>query len=330
MSPVIRRRGDKFTIPGKYLLFILTLVSIGLIIITFNTNLFSGAADSVAGVFVVPFQKGITSVGTWMTDRSKDLANIRKLQAENSALQQKVDDLTTENTNLQQEKYELSNLRKLYDLDSQYSQYDKVGARVIAKDAGNWYHSFVIDKGTDEGLSVDMNIIAGSGLVGRITAVGPDWAKVETIIADNSSVSGMVLSSSDNLIVTGDLETYANGVIGFSKLVDEADKVTIGDKVVTSNISDKYLPGILIGYINTLNSDSNNLTKSGLLTPAVDFDHLDEVLVILQKKQDVDTLAASTSASASSSASDSASDSASQESSAGASSSTDVTAADGN
>lgn len=287
MSPVIKRRGDKFTIPGKYLLFILTIICIGLIIITYNTTIFSGAANSAAGVFVIPFQKGITSVGTWMTDRSKDLANIHQLQSENTALQKKVDDLTTENTNLQQEKYELSNLRKLYDLDATYSQYDKIGARIIAKDAGNWYHSFVIDKGTDEGLSVDMNIIAGSGLVGRITSVGPDWAKVETIIADNSSVSGMVLSSSDNLIVTGNLTTYANGEITFSKLVDEADKVTIGDKVVTSNISDKYLPGILIGYINTLNSDSNNLTKSGFLTPAVDFDHLDEVLVILQKKQSV-------------------------------------------
>ena len=287
MSPVIKRRGDKFTIPGKYLLFILTIICIGLIIITYNTNIFSGAANSAAGVFVVPFQKGITSVGTWMTDRSKDLANIHQLQSENDALQKKVDDLTTENTNLQQEKYELSNLRKLYDLDATYSQYDKIGARIIAKDAGNWYHSFVIDKGTDEGISVDMNIIAGSGLVGRITSVGPDWAKAETIIADNSSVSGMVLSSSDNLIVTGNLTTYANGEITFSKLVDEADKVTIGDKVVTSNISDKYLPGILIGYINTLNSDSNNLTKSGLLTPAVDFEHLDEVLVILQKKQSV-------------------------------------------
>ena len=287
MSPVIKRRGDKFTISGKYLLFILTIICIGLIIITYNTNIFSGAANSAAGVFVVPFQKGITSVGTWMTDRSKDLANIHQLQSENAALQKKVDDLTTENTNLQQEKYELSNLRKLYDLDATYSQYDKIGARIIAKDAGNWYHSFVIDKGTDEGISVDMNIIAGSGLVGRITSVGPDWAKVETIIADNSSVSGMVLSSSDNLIVTGNLTTYADGEITFSKLVDEADKVTIGDKVVTSNISDKYLPGILIGYINTLNSDSNNLTKSGLLTPAVDFEHLDEVLVILQKKQSV-------------------------------------------
>ena len=109
MSPVIKRRGDKFTIPGKYLLFILTIICIGLIIITYNTNIFSGAANSAAGVFVVPFQKGITSVGTWMTDRSKDLANIHQLQSENDALQKKVDDLTTENTNLQQEKYELSN-----------------------------------------------------------------------------------------------------------------------------------------------------------------------------------------------------------------------------
>ena len=311
MSPVIKRRGDKFTIPGKYLLFILTIICIGLIIITFSTNIFSGAANSAAGVFVIPFQKGITSVGTWMTDQSKDLANIHQLQSENATLQKKVDDLTTENTNLQQEKYELSNLRKLYDLDTTYSQYDKIGARIIAKDAGNWYHSFVIDKGTDEGLSVDMNIIAGSGLVGRITSVGPDWAKVETIIADNSSVSGMVLSSSDNLIVTGNLATYATGAITFSKLVDEADKVTIGDKVVTSNISDKYLPGILIGYINTLDSDSNNLTKSGLLTPAVDFEHLDEVLVILQKKQTVDASSEASSETSSQNSSANASDSSS-------------------
>ena len=94
----------------------------------------------------------------------------------------------------------------------------------------------------------------------------------------------MVLSSSDNLIVTGDLELYSSGYISFSKLVDDADKVSIGDKIVTSNISDKYLPGILIGYISTLEDDSNNLTKSGTLSPAVDFEHMNEVLVILQVK----------------------------------------------
>ena len=61
-----------------------------------------------------------------------------------------------------------------------------------------------------------------------------------------------------------------------------------GDKIVTSNISDKYLPGILIGYINTINTDSNNLTKSGYITPAVDFEHLEEVLVILELKQTIE------------------------------------------
>ena len=192
-----------------------------------------------------------------------------------------------ENIRLQQDRYELTNLRELYDLDAQYDEYDKVGARIIAKDSGNWFHSFVIDKGAEDGLAIDMNVMAGSGLVGRITDVGPNWSKVMSVIADNSNTSGMVLSTSDNLIVSGNLELYAEGVIEFEKLVDSADRVVEGDKIVTSNVSDKYLPGILIGYISSINVDSNNLTKSGLITPAVDFEHLEEVLVITQLKQTV-------------------------------------------
>ena len=190
-----------------------------------------------------------------------------------------------ENIRLQQDRYELTNLRELYDLDAQYDEYDKIGARIIAKDSGNWFHSFVINKGSNSGLQIDMNVIAGSGLVGRIVDVGPNWAKVMSIIDDNSNTSGMVLSTSDNLIVSGDLQLYEDGVISFEKLIDSADRVVEGDKIVTSNVSDKYLPGILIGYISSINVDSNNLTKSGLVTPAVDFEHLEEVLIITELKQ---------------------------------------------
>ncbi len=286
MNPLFNRRGEPFTLPSKYLLFILTIVCTALIVITFNTNLFTGPLNSFAGVFVVPFQKGITSVSTSIKDTTDKLSSITKLLEENERLKEQVDELTIANTNLEQEKYELTELRSLYELDAQYEQYEKTGARIIAKDAGNWYYSFVIDKGSDDGIQIDMNVIAGGGLVGRVIDVGPDWAKVQSIIADNAAVSGMVLSSSDNLIVSGDLELYKQGFVSFSKLVDEADKVSIGDKVVTSNISDKYLPGILIGYISTIDDDSNNLTKSGRITPAVDFEHMNEVLVLLdQKKQ---------------------------------------------
>ncbi|WP_192575400.1 rod shape-determining protein MreC [Butyrivibrio fibrisolvens] len=288
MSPVIKRGGDKFTIPGKYLLFILTIVAVALMVITLTTSLFSGIANTIAGFVVVPFQRGITTAGTWLISEADKLETIERLQSENDELQARVDQLTEENMQLTQDKYELNTLRQLYELDAQYESYEKVGAHVIAKDSGNWFYSFIIDKGLDDGLAIDMNIIAGGGLVGRITSIGPDWAKVTTIIADNFSVSGMVLSTSDNLIVTGNLESYENGVISFSKLQDSADVVVIGDKVVTSNISDKYLPEILIGYITTIESDSNNLTKSGTLTPAVDFEHLDEVLVITTLKQTVE------------------------------------------
>ena len=288
MSPRVQRKREKFTLPSKYLLFILTIICAGTIILTFNTNIFSGSLNTVVGYVVIPFQNGISSVGGWLSNRSEELVQIRSLLAENEALRAQIDDLTIENTILQQDRYELTNLRELYQLDSQYEGYEKIGARIIAKDTGNWFHSFVIDKGEEDGVAVDMNVIAGSGLVGRVVDTGPNWAKVTAIIADNSNVSGKVLATSDYLLVEGDLELYGSGFIRFEKLVDSADKVVVGDKIVTSNISDKYLPNILIGYINTLNVDANNITKSGQLTPAVDFEHLEEVLVILQLKQSIE------------------------------------------
>lgn len=288
MSPIVKKKGEKFTLPGKYLLFILTILCTGMVLLTFNTTVFSGPLSAIAGYTVVPFEEGISVVGSWLANRSEELAQIRVLIAENESLRQQVDELTIENTRLQQDRYELTNLRELYNLDAQYDEYEKTGARIIARDAGNWFHSFVIDKGVKDGIAVDMNVMAGSGLVGRIVDVGPNWAKVKAIIADDSNVSAMVLSSSDNMIVSGNLKLYASGVIEFEQLVDSDNVVVEGDKVVTSNISDKYLPGILVGYINTINQDANNLTKSGYLTPAVDFEHLEEVLVIMKLKQTIE------------------------------------------
>ena len=191
MSPIIKRRGEEFALPSKYLLFILTVLCTALIIITFNTNLFTGPLNSFAGIFVVPFQKGMTTVGTYMKDTAERLSSITKLLEENEQLKAQIDELTVANTTLEQEKYELTELRNLYQLDDAYQNYEKVGARIIGKDAGNWYHAFIIDKGSDDGLAIDMNVIAGGALVGRIIDVGPDWAKVQAIIADNASVSGI-------------------------------------------------------------------------------------------------------------------------------------------
>ncbi len=273
--------------PSKYLLFILTFLCTVMMLITFGTNVFNKPLNTVTGYVIVPFQQGISKMGGWLSNRSDELMQIRSLLDENASLKEEIAALTEENTILQQDKYELNKLRELVELDEQYGEYSKVGARIIFRDSGNWYSSFIIDKGAEDGFAEDMNVIAGGGLVGRITAVGPNWSRVTSIISDNSNVSAMALSTGDNMIVSGDLQLMSDGVITFGQLIDSSDTVTEGDKIVTSDISDKYLPNILIGYVHTINRDANNLTKSGYITPAVDFEHLGEVLVITELKQQV-------------------------------------------
>lgn len=280
-----RSTRNKIDIPSKYVLLILSLLCIAMMVLSYATTLLDGPLETVAGYTVIPFQKGISYIGTALFDRSESIKDIVELQNENEKLQSQVNDLTVKINNLTEDKYELAQLRQLLSLDERYSDYPKVGARVIGKDAGNWYSTFLIDKGSDDGLRVNMNVLAGNGLVGIITSTGPNWATVRSIIDDESNLSAMVLNTSDNMIVSGDLELYSKGSISFSNLHDADDAVVSGDQIVTSHISNKYLPGILIGYVEEISPDSNNLTKSGLLTPAVDFEHLDVVLVITELKQ---------------------------------------------
>ena len=288
MSPIVRRKGEKFTIPSKYLLFVLTILCSAMMLFTFVTDFFDQPFHNVLGYVLIPFEKGIGEAGTWIYGRSEELVQIRTLIEENTALKRQVARLTEENTLLQQDKYELNKLRQLFELDEKYEEYHKVGARIISRDSGNWYSSFLIDKGSEDGLQKDMNVIAGGGLVGRISAVGKNWARVTAIISDNANVSAMTLATGDNLIVSGNLKEMNEGNILFSQLVDSKGLVNPGDKIVTSDISDKFLPGILVGYIMTVELDNNNLTKSGKLIPAVDFEHLSEVLVITDLKQKIE------------------------------------------
>ena len=288
MSPVIKKKRNKFTLPGKYLLMILSAVCVILMIVTFRTDLFEGPLRAAAGYVVVPFQKGIASVGGYMYDRAEEMGQLKAVLEENQKLKEQVDELTMENAQLQQDKYELASLRELYDIDNATSDYEKMGARVIASDSSNWFYSFTIDKGSDDGIQVDMNVLAGSGLAGRVVSVGPNYARVLSIIADNSNIYGTVLSTSANLMVSGNLQSVmSDGVIRFDQLSDKEDKVSEGDKVVTSNISSKYLSGIPIGFISSINTAPNNMTKWGYITPAVDFQHIQEVLVIMELKQPV-------------------------------------------
>ena len=281
------KKRTKHTIPAKYILTFLSCSCALLIIVSFISDTYGNTIKNSAAQIVVPVQKGMNHVGLWLADKSDTIKEYAKLQDENKELKQKLADIQSQNSILIQQQSELEKLRELYQLDDIYSDYPKVAARVISMQPVNWFSEFTIDKGSEDGIEVDMNVLADAGLVGRVTYVGKNYSKVTTIINDSSNVSAKSASTSDNCIVSGDLELMNEGYIRVSGISKDAG-IKDGDMLLTSYISDKYLPGILIGYITNITDDGNKLTKSGYLMPVVDFSQIEEVLVITQLKETVE------------------------------------------
>ena len=267
---------------SKYILLALSILCV-LMMTSLNSS-FLEPLRSTIGYLLVPLQSGVNAAGSVVYNEIRDMTKMKDALKENEKLKEQIASLTEENNRLGLEQYELDRLRDLYELDQEYMQYHKVAARVIAKDSGNWFQVFRINKGSNDGIKVNMNVLSGAGLVGIVTDVGANYATVRSIIDDASNVSAMSMQSGDNCIVSGDLRLFEEGKLRVSHVLKE-DEIQEGDRLVTSNISDVFLPGILIGYVTELNIDSNNLTRSGYLIPAADFDDLQEVLVITDLKE---------------------------------------------
>lgn len=268
----------------KYFLAGLSLLCICMIAVTSIQGSLLNPLRNAVGTFLVPIQSGINAVGGGIYHELSAMAELRTALDENERLKAQVADLTEENTRLRSQQFELERLRELYELDQDYMQYNKIGARIIAKDSSSWFSVFRIDKGSDDGIKENMNVIADGGLVGIVTDVGSNYATVRSIIDDSSQVSAMAQQSGDSCIVSGDLRLFRQGRLRLSYM-EKDDDIKDGDMIVTSNISGKFLPGILIGYATDITVDyHDNLTKSGYLIPVAQFDRLQEVLVITDLK----------------------------------------------
>lgn len=278
---------EKHEVPPKYILLGLTGLCLLFLLISLLCENLLYPLKSVTTTLIVPMQQTINSVGVYVESKSKMLEELRSLQTENDMLKEQLETYKSEAKEYQQDIYELDRLRSLYNLDATYPSYNKVAARVISKDTGNWFNTFVINKGTKDGIDVDCNVLAGNGLVGIVTEVGKNWAKIRTIIDDTSKVSAMFINNSELCTVCGNLTEIEDGYIDVV-YIDKGADVNNGDELVTSYISDKYLSGITIGYVSDITLDANNLTKSAKIIPVVDFSNIQEVLVITEKKQQVE------------------------------------------
>ncbi len=235
--------------------------------------------ESGIGYVLSPVQEFNTSITNWVSSKFNALTNINEIENENEKLKEEVFSLQTEVNRLKIVEDENKKLSELLKIDQKYSDYPKIGARIIAKDTSNWYDVFLIDKGSNDGIEKNMVVIASGGLVGKIVEAGFNYSKVVSIIDDTDSVGAKSLRTDDLGFVRGDFENQ-----GMCKMeyVDSDAEIMQGDEIVTSHLSEIYPPGITIGYVKDIQNDDNTITKCAIITPTVDFKHLETVLVITQ------------------------------------------------
>ncbi|MGL4345889.1 MAG: rod shape-determining protein MreC [Cellulosilyticaceae bacterium] len=238
--------------------------------------------SSVADVITYPFQKGITSLSQKIEGVSRYFENLDTLIVENEKLSRENEKLLYENAILGQYKDENDYLKSLLDIGQRYKDYPSVGANIIAKDPGNWYQRFTIDKGSTDGIRKNDVILAGGGLVGHVIEVTAFSATVEAIIDDRSAVSGKIVRTGDLGMLKGDIELIDQGICKME--LDIASDVVKGDQIITSHLGDIYPPGIPIGIVEEVTTGKNGLTQYAYIKPFIDFKHLSNVLVITQKE----------------------------------------------
>ncbi len=233
--------------------------------------------ENTFGFIIVPLQSLNAAIADHIEDAANYFKDVDRLKEENNELKEQ---LLLQNAQLSRMEYlksENDRLNALLQMDNKYTDFTTVSAKIIAKDPGNWYSNFIIDKGSDDGLQKNMAVLSGDGLVGRIKECGKNYSKVIAIIGDSNAITGQSIRTEDIGYITGDLSDIGSCKMEYISFDAE---IIEGDEIVTSNLSTIFPPGLKIGYVKNIHTDTNGLTKFAQIEPAADFRHMENVLVI--------------------------------------------------
>ena len=236
--------------------------------------------ENAMGQALLPLQKGLYSVSQYVYNFFSDIGERRNMIRNYEDLQTRLADLEMQLIRLEELEKQNERLKKLASFVDENKDMVVTGATVIAKNPGNWFNNITIDKGSKHGVAVNMAVVTDQGLVGRVIEVADGWAKVRTIVDGKSAVSGIVQRNRDNGLLKGNNSLGSEDGLCRMIYLPEDSNVTAGDKVLTSGLGEIFPKGIYIGEIIEVTKDTRELYMTAIVKPGVDFQRLEEVLVV--------------------------------------------------
>jgi len=241
-----------------------------------------GALGPLQGIFLqitTPFQRLLNGLTNRLIDTSQSWRDLRDLRARNQQLESLVDQLMIENVRLKEVEAQNEDLRRKLAFSETHPQYilkaAEVKGRVIGYEPANFMSVLVIDVGKRHGIRKGMPVVSDRGLVGRILSVGTNWSKVLLIIDPSSSVAALVQSSRAPGVVSGHLGQELT--MGY---IPQEETVNVGDVVLTSGMGGDHPKGLVVGQVVEVHRRDIDTFQEAVVRPAVNFDKLENVLVI--------------------------------------------------
>lgn len=240
-------------------------------------------------VVLAPVQSVVSNVGFTFRNIGLSAGELMTAYRDNKALRIENENLHQSNLNVTEIMAENARLRGMLEYKKGAPQFDLVTAAVVGRDPGSWTSTIIINRGTADGIAKDMPVVTPQGLVGSVVSVYANVAKVNLILDPRSAVGALVQRPESRVaaIVEGHSATpLAPRMVNIARDAD----VIKGDKLITSGFGGIYPKGLLIGEVVDLVNEEGGLLKYAVLNPAVDFDRLEEVSIILRSREPIPTL----------------------------------------
>ena len=266
-----RRRGIAFAV----------LIAVTLLLMAFSGNPYIREAQRAFQFALTPFQSALASFADGVAGVATAVTEIDQLRTDNTALREENSRLANDNARLRALKQENDELTALLQLQGGFD-HATVAARVIGRETLETRRVITLDKGTDDGLAMgDVVVVRGGALAGKVTDIGPTFAKVTLISDSTSTVVGKLLNSG----ATGDIVGQAGGVL-IMRNVDAGVEVGIDEEVFTAGlelaggIRSPFPAGLIIGSVVDVERDVNDVVQTAYLAPAANLDAFELALVI--------------------------------------------------
>ena len=263
----------------RTLFVILTVAVIVVLLLPRQTQgLLDGVSHPIAQILAIPIQ-ALASLDQSIRETWNRYIALQGVYEQNLELQKTVQQLNVQVSQLREQIIVSEQLAEMFDFQKQ-TPMETVAARVIGRNATNWYRAIIIDKGSQHGIEKEMGVMNSTGVVGRVINVNPSTAIVLLLTDPNVAMAGMIQRSRDEGIIQGTAQGFVR-----MKYLPPLSKVEIGDIVVTSGLTGDYPRGLLIGHVRKLEKADADLFQSAEIQPMVDFSKLEGVLVVTSSGQ---------------------------------------------